>query len=190
MTSESLSTDAIGSFSQVLKELSTQHRKLHELSELHTVDLSNYIFGSIIWPRLLGRPSTPDLREGISVALEEETEKLAEDDGESPAAIVKLRTASRIDTWENSDPNHYILHFVSRIPSCTRLAVCVSIVPGIYWLDDAGRAVAGPHAVTPSYHSFDKAHPVPNVIEPFTIVGPTVLKTYLRAEASRQPATK
>jgi len=159
------------------------YRELLTVGAKHGMDLSQYMSGTIIWNKALGKPSGPKPSDGFVVRLHTVTDRL---DGGAMDTPLQHDDHLQVDSypvkWDDSDADHYVVHFLQSIPSATQYALHVTIADGVTWVDEANKPVLEGHFMSPSLRTYGKdtstgkTIPMPSWIEPFYVVGSTMLK--------------
>jgi hypothetical protein len=176
MPFDKFSAAAMKDLHHALGGMISQHRQLFDVGAKHGLDLSKYMFGTIVWNKSLGKPSGAKPSDGFIVRIRATRVVLGGDAQGGPAQDYPPYFDSYPAKWDDSDAEQYLVHFLESIPSATRLEVHVTIVDGVTWVDEAGNPGREGHFMSPSVRSYGKDNPMPNWIAPFRVVGSITLE--------------
>lgn len=176
MTVDKFSAAALKDLQHPLGGMVAQHRQLLEIGAKHGMDLSKYIFGTIIWNKALGRPPYSRPSDGFIVRIRATKDVLGGDAQGGPARDYFPHMDLYPGKWDDSDADHYLVHFLQSIPSATQLDVHVTFVDEAPWVDKTGSPVPEGHFMSPSVRSYGQGSHLPNWTEPFRVVGRTTLE--------------
>ena len=145
MTIDKFSAAALKDLHHALGGMISQHRQLFDVGTRHGMDLSKYLLGTIVWNKSLGKPSGPKPSDGFNVRLRATTDVPGGDARGGPTHAYHPYIDSHPGKWDDSDADHYLVHFLPRIPSATQFDLHVTIADGVTWVDEARNAVRGGH---------------------------------------------
>lgn len=176
MSLNPFSLSAQSSLSDVLRNESARNDRLKFWAQLHMPQVgAGLIFGSIVWPKGLGRPTAPQRCDGFSISLVAPTLQTpgTPGDGGGVETWIDSPPLPVTQKWDDSDDEQYWVHFLHPKPAGERLRVRINFAEGTGWLDEAGSPSAEQLLISPSVRAFGYKLPIeviPDWIDPFHVI--------------------
>lgn len=164
-------TTAHDSLGDILSKAAANQERLKLWSATHAPGIATHlVFGSIVWKKALGRPSSQKMSDGFTVSL---TNIDVVIDYQQKIEI-PLHAQFPVDQkWDDSDEDNYLVHFLHDMPHGQTLTVMVRMADGVGWQDSSGAPSSEHLIVSPSHRSYGNskaASQIPNLIDPFWVI--------------------